>query len=103
LDEEHISKLNFPDATDFKFLAAYQKYLESFDKTGPEDKTNLNDTISRLYNDEITYSEFYQEITKLTGDPEERRRFRRASIKGTRKRAYRQEQQKKDRIERHRK
>jgi hypothetical protein len=103
LDEEQISKINFPDATDFKFLAAYQKYSESFVKASHEDKTKLNDTISRLYNDEIRYSEFYQEITKLTGDPEERRRYRRASIKGTRKRAYRKEEQKKDRIQRHRK
>jgi hypothetical protein len=99
--EEEIPKLSFSDSKNFKFLAAFKKYSEFFDQVSNEDKISLNTSISKLYNDEITYPEFYNGITKISGEPAQRHRFRRTSIKGQRKQSYRQNEQKKQRMDRH--
>ncbi len=101
-DEETISKVDFGNVDDFKFIAAYGKYLELFDSVGEEDKSALNEIVTRLYNKEIDYSSFYYELNKFTETPEKLRRFRRTSIKGQRKRDYHRDQQKRRSITRHR-
>lgn len=95
---EQIEKLVF-DAKDFKFTAAYQEYQKAFEQTDSlEEKTKLNDLITKLDEEEISYPDFYEAIR----DTENWYQFYRTNIETTRKFAYRKKQQKKDRIERHR-
>jgi hypothetical protein len=100
-DEETVSKVEFGNVDDFKFIAAYGKYSEMFDNVSEENKSALNEIVTRLYNKEIEYSSFYYELNKLSETPETLRRFRRTSIKGQRKRDYHRDQQKRRSITRH--
>lgn len=101
-EEETKSKVDFGEVDDFKFLAAYEKYSELFDNVSEEEKSALNEIVTRLYNNEIDYSSFYFELNKFSEKPETLRRFRRTSIKGQRKRDYHRDQQKRRSITRHR-
>ena len=84
---------------DFKFLAAYNQYAEKFDATeNDERKTELNDAITQLQKEEISYPEFYGALDKDTDD---RNRFYRSKISTSRKFAYRENERKVDRIKRH--
>jgi len=95
---EKIEKLVF-DAKDFKFTAAYQEYQKSFDQTESlEEKNKLNELITQLDEQEISYPDFYEAIR----DTENWYQFHRTNIETTRKFAYRKKQQKKARIDRHR-
>lgn len=102
MENEAVEKKEFQD-TDFKFNAAYGVYSSKFDEaTEDEGKTRLNDLITKLHAEEISYPEFYEEMQKSEADGERRYRFHRTRIDGSRKFAYRREEQKKDRIRRHR-
>ena len=95
---ESPKKLSFKDM-DFKFLAAYNQYAEKFDATeNDERKTELNDAITQLQKEEISYPEFYGALDKDTDD---RNRFYRSKISTSRKFAYRENERKVDRIKRH--
>lgn len=101
-EKEPVSKVVFDDMADFKFTAAYETYSTSFENAdGSEERSRLNTIISQLFNKEISYPRFYSEIDRYREDSSGRE-FRRARIKGQRKRAYRRDQQEKDRIARHR-
>jgi hypothetical protein len=94
---EDIKKLIFP-SKDFKFVAAYNEYQKAFDQTeSPEEKTKLNNLISQLDEQKITYPDFYGAIK----DKENQHQFYRTNIETSRKFAYRKKQQKISRIERH--
>ena len=54
-DEVTISKVDFGNLDDFKFRAAYEKYSEMFDSVSEEDRGELNEIVTRLYNNEIDY------------------------------------------------
>lgn len=102
MEKEPVSKVEFKQMTDFKFKAACEAYSKLFDETeGSEERIELNKNISQLFNKEISYPVFYREISRYREDSGRRLRFRRVRIKGQRKRAYRRDQQKKNRIERH--
>jgi hypothetical protein len=95
---DKIEKLVFT-AKDFKFNAAYQEYDKAFDSTDSgEEKNQLNALITKLFEGEIQYPDYYQAIR----DSENWYRFHRTNISTTRKFAYRKNQQKKARMERHR-
>jgi hypothetical protein len=101
LEEEPVSKVTFNEISDFRFTAAFQAYSESFDELGDDkDKLKLNELISQLANNEISFPKFYGGINQYRerGGGYE---FHRMRIKGQRKRAYRRDQQEKDRIKRH--
>ncbi len=100
-EEETVSKVTFEDVTDFKFSAAYEAYSRAFDEApNEEDKQILNDLVSQLAKDEISYSHFYRDINSFRDDTGGRG-FRRARIYGQRKRAYRRDQVEKNRNKRH--
>ena len=95
---DKIGKLVFK-AKDFKFNTAYQEYIKAFDRTDSEEEKNqLNTLITKLYEGEIPYPDYYQAIK----DSENWYRFHQTKFSTTRKFAYRKNQQKKPRIERHR-
>ena len=100
MENEAVDKLEF-QSTDFKFIAAYGVYSSNYDEASDdEERTRLNDLITKLELEEISYPEFYEAIQ--SGEDSERRyRFHRTRIDGSRKFAYRREEQKKDRIKRH--
>lgn len=101
-EEETVSKVTFEDVTDFKFSAAYEAYSRAFDEAPNEvDRQSLNDLVSQLAKDEISYSHFYRDINSFREDTGGRG-FRRARIYGQRKRAYRRDQVEKNRNKRHR-
>ena len=100
--EEPVSKVTFDQMADFKFMAAYEAYSRAFDKVqGTEERRRMNDIVSQLSNGEISYPRFYSEINRYQEDFGGGREFQRMRIKGQRKRAYRRDQQEKDRIKRH--
>lgn len=95
---ESVKKLSF-DNMDFKFMAAYGQYSDKFDEAqSDERKTNLNEAITQLHNEELSYQDFY---TAIDDDSEDQKRFYRAKINTTRKFAYRRNERKVDRIKRH--
>lgn len=99
--EEPVSKVAFEEMNDFKFAAAYEAYSKAFDDVeGAEQRRQLNDLVSQLSRDEISYGRFYSEINQFRED-EGGRQFRRARIYGQRKRAYRRDQVERDRSKRH--
>jgi hypothetical protein len=95
---ESVKKLSF-DNKDFKFMAAYGQYSEKFDQTESEErKTKLNEAITKLHSEEITYPDYY---SVLDDESDDRKKFFRAKISTTRKFAYRKNERKVDRIKRH--
>ena len=99
---EEVSKLSFDHASDFKFTAAYDLYSKLFDESpSPDNRNVLNDIISKLFNAEISYPAYYREVNHLRKDLDSSQRFTRTRIQGQRKRAYRRDQQERERIRRH--
>ncbi len=98
-EEESITKLTF-DSTDFKFLAAYEAYSKVFDDTTEGVKQELNEMLTKLSADEISYPRFYSRISQFREEGESRE-FRRVRIQGSRKFAYRRKEQERNRIKRH--
>jgi hypothetical protein len=95
---ESVKKLSF-DNMNFKFMAAYGQYSDKFDEAESEErKTELNEAITQLHVNEITYPDYY---SILDEESDERRKFFRARINTTRKFAYRANERKVDRIKRH--
>ena len=98
MSSEETQKLSF-DSTDFKFNVAYQAYAKAFDEAPPDERETLNEAITQLFRDEMSYPDFYDVIS---GDSEKRYRFHRSQISTSRKFAYRAAERKADRIKRHR-
>ena len=94
---EQIEKLTFEDK-DFKFMAAYNAYSDHFEGVDEEGRANLNEAITKLHKEEITYPEFYE---ALNTEGDSSRPFHRSRIMGSRKFAYRKSERKIDRIRRH--
>ena len=101
MKEEKIDKLTFQNP-DFKFNVAYDTYSKLFDDLDEEKKKiGLNELITRLFENNISYPDFYNEIAeKYTGEGKSYR-FHRTRIEGSRKFEYRRSEQKTDRIKRH--
>ena len=99
-EEESITKLTF-DSIDFKFVAAYEAYSKVFNDAIAEGvKQELNELVTKLSADEISYPRFYSRISQFREEGESRE-FRRVRIKGSRKFAYRRKEQERNRIKRH--
>ena len=94
---EEPEKLSF-DSTDFKFNVAYQSYEKAFAEATPEDREMLNEAITKLFRNEMTYPEFYDALSDEEG---RRYRYHRSKISTTRKFAYRRAQRKAKNIKRH--
>ena len=103
-EEETVAKVVFEDVSDFKFNVAYEAYSKAFDKMSrAEEKRRLNNKISQLYKNEISYGSFYNEINQYLGEVGGSQGFSRARIQTKSKREYRREEQKVERIKRHKK
>lgn len=101
VEEEPVSKVTFEGINDFKFSAAYEAYSKAYDEVpGAEQRRQLNDLVSQLSKDEISFGRFYGEINRFREDAGHRQ-FRRVRIQGQRKRAYRRDQAERDRHKRH--
>ena len=94
---EAVEKLSF-SSDDFKFKIAYQAYEKKFDEVEESEKTKLNEAIQGLSDGSISYEEFYRIVNQ---EDDRRYEFHRSKISGSRKFSYRKEQQKVDRIKRH--
>ncbi len=102
MGEEPVPKIEL-DTADFKFAAAYEVYSKAFDDApGDEERSKLNELLSRLSKNEISYPRFYGEMDQYREDSGGRG-FRRARIQGQRKRAYRRDQVDRERSKRHKK
>ena len=102
MTEEAVEKKVFEN-TDFKFSAAYGAYSERYDQSeGDEERQRLNDLIVNLDANEISYPNFYEEVSRPDREEGERRyKFHRTRISGSRKFAARKAEQKSDRVKRH--
>ena len=103
MTEEAVEKKVFEN-TDFKFGAAYGVYSERFEQSkSDEERQSLNDLIVNLDANEISYPNFYEEISRSGQEEEGERRYRfhRTRISGSRKFAARKAEQKSDRVKRH--
>ena len=100
MEKEAVERKVF-QKTDFKFIAAYNVYSNKFNESDDdEERQRLNELITMLSEDELSYPSFYEEMSK--DDPDARRyRFHRSHIESTRKFAYRRAEQKTDRLKRH--
>ena len=93
MTEELIEKKTFKNS-DFKFIAAYGAYSQKFDESKEdEEKQRLNDLILKLEAEDISYPDFYEEISKSGEEDERRYRFHRSRIMGSRKFAARKAEQ----------
>ncbi len=94
-----VEQLSF-DNSDFKFVAAYNAYVKAFQASeDSEEKTKLNELISNLNEEKISYPDFYAGMNQFNSDP--RHRFHRSKISTSRKFQYRKDERKIDRIKRH--
>ena len=102
MDTEPISKIEFDEDPDFKFQAAYGAYSDLFNEIiDSKVRRILNDNVSKLFNNEISYPQFYKAINHYRENSGRARRFHRTKIRGKRKWAYRRDQQEKNRQKRH--
>lgn len=87
---------------DFKFIAAYQAYSKSFDNAKDEEqRKTLNEVVSKLYENKISYSQFYVEVNRFIEGSERGGEFKRVRIEGQRKRDYQRDERKKERSSRY--
>jgi hypothetical protein len=101
MEEEAVEKIDFQNR-DFKFIVAYKAYLKRFEESHEsEDRQRLNELITKLDLEEITYPNYYKRIDENNEESGKRYQFHRTKIKSTRKFAYRRSQQEKNRIKRH--
>ena len=100
MDEEAVEKLSF-EGKDFKFMAAFGVYSRNFDEANEvEEKVRLNQVISRLEKEEISYPEYYELVNAK--DNTRRYRFHRTRIDSSSKRDYQAKQRREGRNSRYR-
>ena len=89
--------------SDFRFHAAYDAYSEIWDKiTSREAKTELNEIMSSLSKEEISYSSFYRRVDQFRRRDSKHYAYPRTRIETQRKRDWRRIKAKKERNARHR-
>ncbi len=100
--KEEVTKLAIDKPSDFKFHAAYLAYSETWDKsTSKEMKTELNQIISSLSKDEISYSSFYERLGQFGQRGSTYHTYPRERIETQRKRDWRKRQTRAQRNARH--
>jgi hypothetical protein len=98
-------KLLVDNPSNFQFHAAYLTYSDAFDKTpDPEARKQLNENILALQQNQIDCPTFYRNISQYRADSGSApRTYGRTIIKTQRKREWRRQTQKHERIQRHKK
>jgi len=100
-----LEKLLIDNPSNFQFHAAYLAYSETFDKTvDPEGRKLLNESIVALQQNQIDCPTFYRNIGRYRGgEGPSPRGYGRTVIRTQRKREWRRQTQKHERIQRHKK
>jgi len=94
-NEEESTKLMIDRPSDFRFHAAYLAYSETWDKTmSQETKKELNEIMSLLSKEEISYSSFYKRLDEHRRQSSTHYDFPRQRIETQRKRDWRKRQNK---------
>jgi len=94
-NEEEVTKLMIDRPSDFRFHAAYLAYSETWDKTtSQETKTELNEIMSSLSKEEISYSSFYKRLDQFRRQGSKHYPYPRKRIETQRKRDWRKRQTK---------
>jgi hypothetical protein len=102
-NEEEVTKLMIDRQSDFRFHAAYLAYSETWDKIiSQETKTELNEIMSSLSKEELSYSTFYTRLDEYRRKGSKHYAFPRQRIESQRKRDWRKRQTKNMRNSRHR-
>ncbi len=97
-------KLLIDNPSDFLFHAAYLAYSETFDRTtAAEARSVLNENILALQQHQIDCPTFYRNIGRFRSVEDSQRSAGRPMFKTQRKKEWRRQTQKHERIERHRK
>ena len=96
-EEQAPEKVVFSEKTTFKFTAAYEAYSKAFDKSDPAVKGVLNEAITKLHDDKMDYSLFYNTINQHIQGADTGGSFRRARIEGQRKQEYNKDERKRGR------
>ena len=99
---EKVKKLLIDKPSDFKFHAAYIAYSGLWDKMESSNtKKELNNIITSLSKDELSYSKFYRALDDYRRLGSRRFEFKRDRIETQRKRDWRQKQTRSQRNQRH--
>jgi len=94
-NEEEVTKLMIDRPSDFRFHAAYLAYSDTWDKiASQETKTELNEIMSSLSKEEISYSSFYRRLDEYRRQGSKHYAFPRQRIESQRKRDWRKRQTK---------
>ena len=92
-EDKEETKLMIDKPSDFRFHAAYLAYSETWDKTtSQETKTELNQNLSSLSNEEISYSRFYRRLDQFRRQDTLHQGYPRKRIETQRKRDWRKRQ-----------
>jgi len=72
---EEVAEKKVFENTDFKFIAAYGAYSGRFEQSenNDEERQRLNDLIVKLDANEISYPNFYEEVSRPDREEGERR------------------------------
>ena len=102
-EEEVVTKLIIDRPSDFRFHAAYLAYSETWNKTTSQEmKKELNEIISSLSKEEISYSSFYERLDKFRRHDSQHYAYTRERIETQRKKDWRDRQNRDMRNARHR-
>jgi len=92
-NQEEVTKLLIDKPSDFKFHAAYLAYSKTWDKaTSEKMKTELNEIITLLSKEEISYSSFYKRLDQYGTRVSKHYAYPRKRIETQRKRDWRKRQ-----------
>ncbi len=99
---EEVTKLAIDKLSDFKFHAAYMAYSKIWDHaTSEQIRAELNEIISSLSKEEMSYSSFYQRLDQFGQRGSEHHAYPRRRIETQRKRDWRKKQTRAQRNARH--
>ena len=102
-NDEEVTKLMIDRPSNFRFHAAYLAYSETWDKTTSQGtKTELNELMSLLSKEEISYSNFYKRVDQFRRPDSKHYAYRRKRIETQRKREWRRRRARDARNARHR-
>jgi hypothetical protein len=102
-NDEETTKLMIDRPSDFRFHAAYLAYSKTWDKTASQEvKNKLNEIMSSLSKEEISYSNFYKRVDQFRRPDSKHYAYRRKRIETQRKREWRRRRARDARNARHR-
>ena len=99
---DQAPKLLIDNPSDFKFHAAYLAYSKTWDKiASPDTRNELNDLLTSLSKDEISYPSFYTTLDDYRRRGSKHYEFPRERIETQRKRDWRKKRTKQERNSRY--